>query len=837
MDQYGNPKEIIINLLDADSKVEDLSKNLLALFVEVDYELVDVLVYAVREHFAIIPYKAQRNIKFTLRNLYRHENLGDAKLKMSLLSNFDGTLEQTVYLDGFEKYRLTDQSASDKPSVKLLYEWKEPDPNPQTEFYDGSRYEVTVIERSEVDMEKRMRQAETDLQYVLRDLIEMLKKEAKDSEVENSVKTQELENQLLQLIQATEFKEVTGKQVDSSNAILNSAKDFSKNEGETLRNDTDAIIAKVRELELEIRKSEDAISSEASIQKRLESDITQGAPIKVSPDVKRNADNRKGTKDEVYRMTKEVQAKTLEGTRKAKEDALLGGLEQTKVKIALFDDIITQEDKVMDLKLKAEAAKADVRNCQAQLAAKEFDLQLMENESKMLALKDRDLGMRIRATDEALQAMLGDRKDANDRGQELEDRVKEYESLLIQLEKEVNQLRTEVGDQSGDNSKGLFANLGANNPEILKLQGELSKAEGARDEASKRLEKMEGAWIESVEEVSKEAEKLAADTGDAKYRNDINGLLKDIVASSQRSADLYQNLEITDQQINLYKIVDHTQLGNEFSKDVNDRNGHLINEENAIIEVVNVGVNNVDSKNVQVEEEQGKIPLLQERLEELLRERQEMELLIEELSTRKEQREREDAERERKYQKDLADYNRRIAEIDREVKQVRTELKETTTAVERLTPQISELEYEYETWVTKIHLKEQIKRKRENDHDLDEEYVPIPGDPIDIKIANYKNKKITAVPIKRLEEGEYMFATMRINIKLDGKMNSNYKVTVNKTGKTFDLDEFIRVEGKKEVEKLMSLREDHELVVDESNKTELRKATGSPGRSPGRSPN
>ena len=818
MDPYDNPKELIVSLQDVDTLVEGLEKRLVALFVEVDHELVDVLVQADPEHFAVVPYKALRTIKFTLRNLLRHENLGDTRLKMSLLNSFDKSYEHTLYFDGYEKYRLTDQTVYDKPSAKLLYEWRDPDPMPDKDVFDGTNFVPAIVERSQVDIERRMRQAETDLQYVIRDLIESLKKDAKESEIENSAKTQELENQLLQLIQVADFKETTVKQTDKSGNILEAAHEFARAEEGNLRNDIDSLTAQAREIDGQLRVLEESVNKESLIQKQMESSIANGSCIVVSPDVKRNTDARRAGKEEVYRITKEIESKTLENVKKMKEDATLAGLEQTKVKVALFDDALIQEGKVKDSKAKLEAVKTEVRNNQALLASKEFDLMLLEQESKKLAQTDRDLGSRIRESDEALQAMLADRKDATDRGNELEEKAREYETLLAQIEKEVNQLKSEVSENSSKNTKGLFNNLGANNPEIKKLQGDLTQAEKDRDLALSKLEKMEGAWIESVEEVSKEAEKLVADSGDVKFRKEVDQLLKDIVDTSHRSAELYQTFEVTDQQINLYKVIDHSQLAADFSKDVTERNTHLLNEENVVKTEINKGVNELNTKHAAVEKEQNKIPSLQQKLEELLNQRAEYEASLDELIQRKQIRDEEDAERERKYQRDLAAYNKRIEEINREIISIKEQIKEISKSIERLQPQVNDLKVEYNTWVEKIKIKETIKKKRENEAEMEEEYVPIPGDPIDIKIGWYKNKKVTSVPIKRIEQGEYMFATMRISISMNSKFASNYQVKVAKTGAIFDLDDFIRIEGKKELDKLMGMKDDHELVVDESQK-------------------
>jgi hypothetical protein len=253
-------REVIINLADLDALIEKQNKDLLALFVEVDGELVDVLVYAVREHFAVIPYKAQRTIKFTLRDIFRHEKVGDARLKMGLLSNFNDALEQTVYLDGQEKYRIGENVANDKPFAKLIYEWKDPDAEPETEQYTGDGYIVSESTRDEIELEKRMRQSETDLQYVIRDLIEGLKRDAKDTDTENTAKTQELENQLLQLIQINEFSEQTTKQSTTTQSIFESVQEFSKTEGDSMRTDTENVNSEIRELELQIRAMDDEIS-------------------------------------------------------------------------------------------------------------------------------------------------------------------------------------------------------------------------------------------------------------------------------------------------------------------------------------------------------------------------------------------------------------------------------------------------------------------------------------------------------------------------------------------------------------------------------------------------
>lgn len=816
-------KEVVISLNDVDALIDNQNKNLLALFIEVDGELVDVLVYAIKEHFAIIPYKAQRSIKFTLRDIHRHEKVGDARIKMGLLSNMSGPTEHTIYLDGLEKYRLTEQSAYEKPWTKFVYEWKDADEEPEREEYTGDSFVVTTLQRNTIEVEKRMRQAETDLQYVVRDLIESLKRDTKDSDLENSAKTQELENQLLQLIQVTEFNEVTNKQNTKTNEIYENAREFSRTDGDNLRKETDSINSKIRDLELRIRTADDGVTDQQSSRRDLEGRLTTHEPVKVSPSVATNLNARSRTKEEVAGLTRDIADKTLSNVRKMKEDSLLWGLDQTKVKTALFDDILTQELTAKESKDKAEGVKVQIRANQAEVAAREFDLMLLEQESKKYGQIDRDLTMRIREGNQALDAMLGDRKDASDRGNELEARVSQYEALLEQIEREVNELREESDKRSKTDTKGLFANLGLNNPEIKALQSDLSKAEAERDQALDNLERMEGAWIESVEEVSKEAEILAADSGDKRFRTEVEQLLKDIVASSKRSADLYQNLEATDQQITMYKIANHNEIAHEFAADVKERNKQLITEEEDVVNEINLGVNELNEKIQAAEAEQQIIPPLQDRLDDLLRERAELESLLEELILRKQQREKEDEERERQYQRDLEAYNKRIDEINKEIKQLRGQIADAQKTIDNLRPVIADLQNDVDLWEEKIQIKHTINKKRKVDDELEDEYVPVPNDPIDIKIANYKNKKITLVPIKRIGQGEYMFATMRIIIKLDSKQPSNYSVTYLKTNHVYDLDEFIKNEGKKELEKLQGIHEDHELVVDDAEKTELRK--------------
>ena len=190
-----------------------------------------------------------------------------------------------------------------------------------------------------------MRQAETDLQYGIRDLFENLKKDSKESDVENSAKTQELENQLLQLIQVGDFKETTTKQSEKSGQILDAANEFARGEEENLRKDTDSLNSQARDLDSQIRLLEEGINKESLAQKQLDSNIVNGSCIIISPDVKRNADARRTGKDEVYKTTKEIEAKTLENVRKMKEDATLSGLELIKLKVALFDDALLQEEK------------------------------------------------------------------------------------------------------------------------------------------------------------------------------------------------------------------------------------------------------------------------------------------------------------------------------------------------------------------------------------------------------------------------------------------------------------------------------------------------------------
>lgn len=817
MSQYDVPRELIVNFQDVEAKVDDLSKDLLALFVEVDNELVDVLVYAVREHYAVIPYKPQRTMKFTLRNLYRHETIGDAKLRMSLFNNFDGSLEQTLYLDGMEKYRLESNSNDDKPFAKLVYEWRDPDPEPARDEFDEVRFAIEQARASHLETEDRIREVELSFAYLAR----------------NSV-----ENMLVKQIHINDFKEVTDKQHETSKKILEDAKAFSQQEGDVFRREADEVNAKVRDLEIELRKLEDEINSEENKSREHQVNIRDYAPIKASANRQADKDGRYAIKEEVSKVTLEIADKTLQNINKSKEDGLLGGLSQISTKQALFDDILTQQLKAKETKLSLEGVKAEIRNHQCDLAKKEFDLQMLEQESKRLNQRDRDLGMRVREADEALQAMLADRKDANDRGRELEDRAKEYEQLLAQIEQEVNQLKSDAEGQKEATEKDLFKNSGTNNDEIQKLQTELDHAERERDDALNKLEAMEGAWVSSVEEVSTEAEKLAADAGDLKFREEVQGLLKDILDSSNRSADLYKELEESDQKINLFKIVDEDKIAKEFAQDVKDRNTRLVNEEEAIVGEINNGISALDEKIKSVEDEQNKIPPLQEELERLLNERNELEVMLQELIVRKQQKDDEMADRERKYQTSLADYQRRIDEINREIKKVQGQIDDVNKTINNLRPQIDDLRVELETWITKIRLKREIIKKRKDVDEREDEYVPVVGDPIDLKIANFKNKKITQVPIKRIDPGEYMFGTMRIQIVLDGKQPSNYSVVVVKTKKKHDLEEFIRNESKRELEKISKIEEDQEMVVDESEKLEVRRSPGrgSQTNSPARSP-
>jgi chromosome segregation ATPase len=802
MAQVNEDKELIINLQDVDHKVEDLSKELICVFVEVDHELVDVLVYAVREHFAVIPYRAHRNIKLTLRNITRHANLGDAKLRMSLFDNFEGSLEQTLFLDNREKFSLHGQGEGDDvPSVQLVYEWRDPDEKPEEEHFDEVAYIIEQTRTSHLEMEDRMRAVENSFAHLARTAVE---------------------KQLIREVHVEDFKEVSVTQHEKSKKILEDINEFSRKQGDDTHQRTDDLNAQIRELEAQLRAIEDDIVKEQQTGKDLENDITSYAPVKVDPNAQRDADARHNKKEEVYRATVGIRDKTLSNVNKAKEDNLLWGLEQTQTKIKLFDDIETAQGKAKDSRIALEGVKGEIRKAQVDLAKKEFDLAMLENESQKLGELDRELGMRIREGEEALQAMLADRKDASDRGRELEDRANEYERLLAALEEEVNALKAESEGYTDAASQDLFKNSGKNNPEIQALSQDLDQAERDRDQAQNNLEAMEGAWVQSVEEVSTEAEKLAADSGDDKFKRDVQKLLKDILDASNRSADMYRTLEVTDQEINKLRAVDSSILAQDFAKDVQNRNTRLENEDQVVVDKINA----LQDKINQVEDEASKIPPLQEELDELLRQRDELLALYEELVQRKAQRDREDEERERQYQRDLAEYNRRVEEINREIKKLRSQIDDSKKQIINLQPQIEDLKEELQTWYDKIQIKREIIRKRKEEDELEDEYVPIPNDPIDLKIGAYKKNKVTAIPIKRIEEGQYMFATMRVEITSNGKYPSNYEVKVLRTGKRFDLDNFIRVEANKELDKLMKIQEDHEMVVDESEKTELRKSPG-----------
>lgn len=805
MSQYDNPKELIVNFQDVDSKIEDLSKDLLALFVEVDHELVDVLVYAVREHFAVIPYKPQRTIKFTLRNLYRHETIGDAKLRMSLLNNFDGSLEQVLYLDGNEKYRLESTGSEDQPSAVLVYEWRDPDPDPEKDQYDEYRYAVEQARASHLETEDRMKEVEFTFAHLARNAVE---------------------NMLIKQFHVNDFKEVTEKQHETSKKILEDARGFADQERDALRGESDKIDDEVKRLEAELKRLEQEINKESQTNKNQEDDLTTHAPIKTNSNWNRDTDGRHKIQEEVSQTTNEIAELTLKNVNKAKEDGLLGGLTQTETKLALFDDILHAQGKSKDAKNKLDDTKVEIRGLQCQLAEKEFDLQQLENESKRLGQLDRDLGMRIREGDEALQAMLADRKDAKDRGDELANRAKYYEDLLAQIEKEVEGLKADSESRKDVDGKDLFKDSGLNNPEIQKLQKELDDAERGRDEALNKLEAMEGAWIESVEEVSKEAEKLAADTEDTKFNKDVQKHLKDILDHSNKQADLYQNLEILDQEINLCKIGDSNEIASEFAKDVKIRNDRLVKEEGQVAGDIETAAEASSRKENEIQQEADRIPGLEETFLRLLRERDDLHYQYEELLRRKEERDYQEGENEKRYQKELAEYERRMKQFKQEIKQLKDQIGDTTNAVNNLKPQIEDLEDEYDTWIEKIKIKRTINKKKQEEDEMANTYYAAPGDEIDELIGQYKNSKATLIPVKRIEPGEYMFGTMRVQIKKEKKHKSGYQVTILRTMKRFDLDDFVKKEANKELEKLQKINEDEEMVVDESEKTELRKSPG-----------
>jgi hypothetical protein len=737
-----------------------------------------------------------------LRNILRHETIGDAKLRMSLFDNFDGTLQQTLFLDGREKFRIEADGSEDFANVKLVYEWRDQDPDADQEVYDEFRFAVEQARVSHIDTEDRMREVEYTFAHLARSSVEQM---------------------LIRQVNVNDFKEVTEKQQLKSKVILEEVKLFASKESDQFRVDTDEIDVKIRELEVELRSLEESITNEQQSSKEIELSITTHESVKINPNAKRDSDSRYTIKEEVAKATRETAERTLANVNKAKEGNLLYGLEQTTSKLALFDDITHSQTKTKDGRHSLETVKAELRKAQVDLAKREFDLAELEHESEKLGLHDRELGMRIREGEEALQAMLADRKDASDRGNELEQRSKEYETLLFELEAEVNELKVSSEGQT-DPVKDLFKNSGQNNPEIQRLQGGLDQAERERDEALDRLERMDGAWVESIEEVSIEAERLAADSGDDKFGKDVAKLLKDIYDASNRSADMYQTLETTDQKINLYKTVDETELTKEFVKDVKDRNSRLENEDKVVVDRINEGVTALESKIQQVENEQNKIPDLHQKLDELLRERDELQSLNDELLDRKDQRIIDDEAREKQYQRDLAEYNLRIEEINKEIKKLITQIDEVQKSIKYLKPQISELQEELETWYEKITLKTELIRKRREEDELENEYVPVPNDPIDIKIGQYKKNKVTTLPIKRIEEGNYMFASIRAEIKFDSKQPSNYEVFLLNAGKRFDLDDFIRNYAKKEVEKLERMNENQEMVVDESAYTEFRKS-------------
>ena len=781
MAQYENPKELIVNFQDVDHLVDGLSKDLVALFVEVDDELIDVLVYAVREHFAVIPFKPQRRIKFTLRNLARHETLGDANLKMSILNNFEGSLEHTLYLDGREKYRIDSQSHSDDPFAQLVYEWRDPDEDPDKEDFDEVRYIIEQSRSSHQRTEEIMREVEFHFAYIAR------------SSVERS---------LVKQIQIEEFREVTIKQHNTSRKILENLQEFASKEGGNLGNEVASVESKVEQVDMEITKLEASLGQEQEAQNGLDDNVRNHAPVNINFEVPKNTDGRLAIKEEIARTTRLIEKLTLENYLKSSKEGHSYGLEQTSSKLSSFEDINGHQSKIKGVKVKLDSSKAEIRSAQCDLAAKEFELANLESESKELAQQDRDLNMKIRESEEALQAMLADRKDANDRGTELDDRANEYEQLLIQIESEVDELKKDAESKSQITIQKDVFSSSTNNTEFQKLESDLEQAENDRDAMLEKLEGMEGAWIESVEHVSKEAENLVADPGDSKFNKNVQKLLKDILDASNRSADLYQDLEITDQQINLNRTVDTSAMTAEFANDVKLRNNRLESEEKETVDLINIGVESLEAKIKTFDKEKGKIPALQNKLDELLMERDEMVTTIEEYTIRIEEKQAHGSQQDQRYQSDLNTYNERLEEMNYQIKELKRKIGDTNTSIMNISAQISALEEELQTWFTKIKIKKGLIKKRMDAEALEDEYVPALNDPIDLKVSYFKNKKVTRIPIKRIEPGQYMFATTRVEIFLDGKQPSNYTLKLKKSGKKFDLEDFITNEADKELEKI-----------------------------------
>ena len=173
------------------------------------------------------------------------------------------------------------------------------------------------------------------------------------------------------------------------------------------------------------------------------------------------------------------------------------------------------------------------------------------------------------------------------------------------------------------------------------------------------------------------------------------------------------------------------------------------------------------------------------------------------------------------YDQAMEDYRVTQTEVDEEVERLKVVLSEKEEQIRTMQKSISVKKDEIFLIKEKIKIKQQIIRERQASQD---EYVPQPGEDIDMRFAAYCNQSKPTVPVKRLKQNEYMFGSTRISTRDHPKRDDLFKVKVHKEKKEYDSEAFFQKYEPIEMKVLERVRDDEELVVAETKVVEKRKA-------------
>jgi len=135
-----------------------------------------------------------------------------------------------------------------------------------------------------------------------------------------------------------------------------------------------------------------------------------------------------------------------------------------------------------------------------------------------------------------------------------------------------------------------------------------------------------------------------------------------------------------------------------------------------------------------------------------------------------------------------------------------------------------EREQELRRKIEEMKLRIQAKRQIALQHRGRETYLPVKGDEVDERIAQYcNNEQRDTVPVKRLKENEYMFGQLRISTAHDQK-TGKVNVNVIKKKDKLDWNKFLKKYEANQLKLLESIKDHEELVVNEDKVLETRKA-------------